>query len=221
MLGFVICDAVTSCASIGIAFYYSWKLALVLLSTLPVSFIILCFVTRNSDSELWSQKQYLQRASTYAVAAINGIDLVAAFGGHDKELSKYGSTLKLAAHHFAVQARCNSIQMGYIAFWSISIFILGFWYGLVLVGQGVPPGHIVTTFYAILTAFQGVEAFASHWLVLTKGKAAGVFLTSLTTKEQVVDKLAQDVRVTLDECIGDVRLDKVCESLHPLQTLLQ
>lgn len=216
MLGFVICDAVTSCASLGIALYYSWKLALVLLSTLPVSFLILCIVTRDLDSELWSQTQYLQRASTYAAAAINGIDLVAAFGGHGKELSKYGSTLMLAARHFSAQARCNSIQMGYIAFWSISIFVLGFWYGLVLVGQGISPGHIVTTFYAILTAFQGVEAFAGHWLVLFKGKSAGSFLTNLRRTEQNVDlKSVQDFIVTLGECIGDVRLDKVCVSVAP------
>ncbi|KID63921.1 ABC a-pheromone efflux pump AtrD, partial [Metarhizium hybridum] len=207
VLGFIISDIITSCSSLAIALYYSWKLALVLLTTLPVSFIILCIVTRNVDAEIWLQKQHLQKASTSAAAAVNGIDLVTVYSGHDREVSKYALALKNAARHFLIQVRCNSIQAGYIAFWSISVFVLGFWYGLVLVEQGMPPGNVVTTFYAILTAFQGIEALVGHhWLVLLKGKGAVCFLSGLAKSE---GSLEAPSAKNHQEIIGDVRLERV------------
>ncbi|KJK78397.1 hypothetical protein H634G_06570 [Metarhizium anisopliae BRIP 53293] len=206
VLGFIISDIITSCSSIAIALYYSWKLALVLLTTLPVSFIILCIVTRNVDAEIWLQKQHLQKASTSAAAAVNGIDLVTVYSGHDREVSKYVLALKNAAGHFLIQVRCNSIQAGYIAFWSISVFVLGFWYGLVLVEQGMPPGNVVTTFYAILTAFQGIEALVGHWLVLLKGRGAVCFLSGLAKSE---GSLEAPSAKNHQEIIGDVRLERV------------
>jgi ATP-binding cassette subfamily B (MDR/TAP) protein 1 len=211
VLGFIFCDAVTTCASLVVALYFSWRLALVLLATLPVSFVILALVARNLDSAVWKQKQYLQKASTLAAAAFNGIDLVTVFGGCDTEVSKYASALRLAARHFLAQVQSNSIQRGYVAFWSISIFVLGFWYGLVLVQQGTSPGNIITTFHAILTAFQCAESFARHWLILSKGKGAGHFLANLARLEPTFDDHSgEDVENPVDECNGDVRLDKVC-----------
>ncbi|TWU77474.1 hypothetical protein ED733_006993 [Metarhizium rileyi] len=210
VLGFILCDLITSCVSFGIAVYYSWKLALVLLTTLPVSFVILCAVMHKVDTEVGLQKQYLQKASTLAAAAVKGIDLVTVFAGHDREVTKYASALSLASRHFLCQVRCNSIQMGYIAFWSISIFILGFWYGLVLVKQGLPAGNVVTTFHSILTAFQGIEALSSHWLALSKGKGAAYFLTSLTSSEQIFQSpTAEDHETKIGELNGEIRLEKV------------
>ncbi|KHN95446.1 ABC a-pheromone efflux pump AtrD [Metarhizium album ARSEF 1941] len=208
VLGFVITDMITSFVSLAIALYYSWKLAMVLLTTLPVSFIILSIVTRNVDTEMWLQKQHLQKASTSAAAAVNGIDIVTVYAGHDREVSRYASALKLAARHFLIQARCNSIQAGYIAFWSISVFVLGFWYGLVLVEEGISPGSVVTTFHAIVTAFQGIESLVGHWLVLSKGKSAVHFLSSLTKFE---GSFEAPCTKNHREIIGDVRLEKVAQ----------
>ncbi|EFY91496.1 ABC a-pheromone efflux pump AtrD [Metarhizium acridum CQMa 102] len=171
-----------------------------------VSFIILCIVTRNVDAEIRLQKQHLQKASTSAAAAVNGIDLVTIYAGHDREVSKYALALKSAARHFLIQVRCNSIQTGYIAFWSISVFVLGFWYGLVLVEKGMSPGNVVTTFYAILTAFQGIEALVGHWLVLLKGKGAVYFLSDLAKSEGSFEAPSAKNH---QEFIGDVRLEKV------------
>ncbi|KAG6002325.1 hypothetical protein E4U21_003240 [Claviceps maximensis] len=211
VLGLLICDTITSCASLGIAFFYSWKLTLVLLSTLPLSFLTLALAARNLDSEILQQKQCLQNASTIAASSLNGIDIVSVFSGFSREKNKYGRALRLAARHFLAQASCNSLQMACAAFWSIMIFVLGFWYGLALVEQGLSPGHAVTTFYAVLTAFHGVESFTSHWLVCSKGKSAAQFLRHLAQAEKKSNDIPVPAKgsTALHACAGNIQLNQV------------
>lgn len=116
-----------------------------------------------------------------------------------------------------VQCRCNSIQMGYIAFWVVSMFVLGFWYGIVLVRDGLPPGHVVTTFYATLAAFQCIEALVPHWLVLSKELSAGSFLSTVaigpeSSKREAHAKMTSRA-IRLEHCVGDVHFARVC--FHP------
>ncbi|QUC18991.1 uncharacterized protein UV8b_03232 [Ustilaginoidea virens] len=194
VLGFLICDLITACASIGIALYFSWKLALVLLSTLPISSIVLGLIMRNLDSAITSQKQFLQQASTFAAASLRGIDLVRVFTGFDIEKVKYRSALTLASKHFFKQARSTALQMGYVAFWSIAIFVLGFC----------------------------VEALAGHWLVLSKGKSAAAFLLDLVRNEDWLESFAHR-NTPPPQILGDVWLDQVnfAYASNPATNILQ
>ncbi|KAG6119393.1 hypothetical protein E4U13_007770 [Claviceps humidiphila] len=152
----------------------------------------------------------INTASSVAASSLSGIDIVQVFSGSGREKRLYGRALRLAARHFVAQARCNSIQRGYVAFWSMSIFVLGFWYGLGLIEQGLSPGYVVTTFFAVITALHGFESFASHWLVLSKGKSAAQFLRNLARPEQVSDASGRyEGHVELHTCAGNLQLDQV------------
>ncbi|ODA79545.1 hypothetical protein RJ55_05139 [Drechmeria coniospora] len=205
VFGFLVCDMATACASLAIAFYYSWKLTLVLLSTLPVSFIILALATRQLEPAIQAQRIYLATASKLATASINAIDIVKVFDGLGHDMRQYSIALQLAARRYLVQARCNSVQIGYVGFWVVFMFVVGFWYGIVLVNDGLPPGHVVTTFYSALAAFQGIEALVPNWLVLSKGKAAGASL-SIMTSDSSQPSLEQYGSIWLENCVGHVKL---------------
>ncbi|PFH62328.1 hypothetical protein XA68_14055 [Ophiocordyceps unilateralis] len=207
VLGFLVCDMLVSCASLTVAMFYSWKLTLVLLATLPPSIMALSLATRQLDSAIQSQKACLERATKLARASLAAIDVVKVFNGSNRELRQYRDALGLARAHYLVQARCNSVQMGYIAFWVVSLFIIGFWYGVVLVRDGLSPGHVVTTFYSTLAAFQAAEALGSNWLILSKGVAAGSFLSGIVQDEKPVE--ADGRRFRLEHCVGDVQFTDV------------
>ncbi|POR33822.1 Alpha-factor-transporting ATPase [Tolypocladium paradoxum] len=209
VFGFLVCDTATSLASLAMALYYSWKMTLVLLATLPVSLIALSLATRRLEPAIRGQQAYLETTSKLTTASITAIDLVKVFNGLDNELRQYCHAAKLAARHYMVQAQCNSIQMGYIAFWVISMFVVGFWYGIVLVKDGLPPGHVLTTFYATLAALQGIEALVPHWLVLSKGMFAGSFLSSIARSEPPITGSGIHGAARPQNCLGDVRLTNV------------
>ncbi len=210
VLGLLVADTLTALASLGIAFHYSWKLTLVLLSTLPVSAIVLTLANKRLDPAIQSQRRDLATSSKYVTAAISAIDMVKVFNGYEHESHQYFGAIQEAAKHYMVQAQCISVQMGYVAFWVVGIFVVGFWYGLVLVDDGISAGSILTTFYSTLACFQGIEALMPHWLVIVKGMSAGAFLTALTTSSDGLKKTRRmgcTVRPTC--CFGNIKLSNV------------
>ncbi|KAI0844355.1 P-loop containing nucleoside triphosphate hydrolase protein [Daldinia vernicosa] len=77
-------------------------------------------------------------------------------------------------------ARASAWQVGYIRLWLDGIFVLGFYYGAVLVNQGLNPGSVVTTFYAALGALQAIYTIAPTYISLARGMAAGQALYSIS-----------------------------------------
>ncbi|RKK93787.1 ABC transporter B family member 6 [Fusarium oxysporum] len=211
VLGLLVGDIITSIASLGIALYYSWKLTLVLLATLPISAIVLSLATKRLEPAIQAQKRELEVASKFAVASITAIDLVKVFNGYDQEVWQYYPAAKAAAKQYLIQAQCNALQMGYVAFWVVAMFVVGFWYGVVLVNNdGLAAGSVLTTFYATLAAFQGIEALMPQWLVLAKGMSAGSFLSSITRNVrdgEMVKPMTGTLRPL--SCSGDIELKNV------------
>ena len=193
----------------GIALYHSWKLTLVLLATLPVSAIILSLVTRKLEPAIQAHRRHLATASKHATASITAIDLVKVFNGHEQELWHYYRAIQQAAKQYLIQALINSFQIGWVAFWIIAMFVVGFWYGVVLVEEGLSPGSILTTFYATLSSFQGIEALMPHWLVIAKGMSAGAFLKAVTVTSEGGRKRKTERTVRPQTCSGDVELSNV------------
>lgn len=150
-------------------------------------------------------------ASKFAVASVTAIDLVKVFNGYDQEVFQYYPAAKAAAKQYLIQAQCNALQMGYVAFWVVSMFVVGFWYGVVLVNNdGLAAGSVLTTFYATLAAFQGIEALMPQWLVLAKGMSASGFLSSITRNVRN-GKFLKPITGTIQplSCSGDIELKNV------------
>lgn len=166
-------DIVVSLACIILSFYMSWKLTLALLATLPVSFFILAWISRPLEPAIRAQKSHLTEASKFTNSSFTGIDLVKVYNGFNQEVWQYTKAIRASMAQYLIQARCNSMQMGYAKFWIVSLFVVGFWYGIVLVDRGASAFQILTTFYATLTALQGIENLMPQWLVLAKGMSAG------------------------------------------------
>lgn len=161
-----------------------------------------------------AQRKDLAKASQNATASITAIDLVKVFRGYDHELWQYYQAITRAAKCYITQTACNSFQIGYVSFWVVAMFVVGFAFGVVLVDKdGLAPGAVVTTFYATLSSIQGVEALMPHWLVMSKGMAAGGFLSAMT-RQLRGKKQAKRItgRIKPEHCIGDVEVRNV--SLH-------
>ncbi|UKZ64899.1 uncharacterized protein TrAtP1_006106 [Trichoderma atroviride] len=206
VFGFLVTDCIVSIVSLSIAFYYSWKLTLVLLATLPISLILLSLATRRLEPAIQAQKRDLETASKFATSSIKAIEIVKIFNGFDRELRQYHDAIMLASKQYLIQAQCNCFQMGYVAFWVVGIFVAGFWYGSILVDQGLSPGQVITTFFSILSAFQGIGALLPQWLVLSKGMFAGAFLSSLSTACDDEAAKENGGQIRPNSCTGNVDL---------------
>lgn len=210
-LGFFIEDTVAALAALGIAFYYSWNLTLVILAFVPLTVTLLAAITRKLQPAIEMQKRDLSEASKYSNTAIKEVDTVKVFNGQDQEIWQYACAIKKAAKSYMVQVNANSLQMGITRFVTTAMFVVGFWYGIVLVRQGLGPGSVLTTFYSCLMATQAAEALLPQWLVLSKGMSAGKTLRNILIQLQagrIMSKITGTLKPTT--CQGDVEVSKVC-----------
>ena len=209
-LGSLSMDIATAVGNIIVAFYFSWKLTLVILATVPVSLAALDALGRNLKSAIRAHKAELARASKYAAAALASIDLVKAFNGVDLESWKYMRSTRDMVQHYLVQVRAHAAQLGYTKFWVECIFVLGFYYGVVLVHEGASPGHVLTTFYAALAALQAAEAFVPKYLLLVRGMSAGLELRRVTEDFQDGRKIRRRTGILKPStCAGDIEINNV------------
>ncbi|KAJ2980133.1 hypothetical protein NUW58_g7028 [Xylaria curta] len=209
-LGSLTSDIATSIANLIVALLIAWKLTLVLLASVPVSVVVLHLLSRPVQPAIHAQKQELSRASKYALSAISAIDLVKVFNGIDHETWQYLTVVRRSMQKYLIQARANACQLGYVKFWIDSLFVVGFYYGAVLVDQGLSPGNVLTTFYAALAALQAIEAFVPFYLVLVKGMSAAQVLRSIAHNIEGGRKIHLMTGGYIpSECIGDVEMRNI------------
>ncbi|KAK3376904.1 P-loop containing nucleoside triphosphate hydrolase protein [Lasiosphaeria ovina] len=223
-LGFLVCDVFVFTACLIVAFYYSYRLTLVMLATGVPSALILWLVSRFLDPAIEAQKRELAQATKHAAAATTAIDLVKVYNGADHEAFRFMAAIRRSARYYARQVLCNCAQMAYIKLWMIMLFVVGFYFAVVLVSwHQITPGDALTTFYAALIAFQSIEALGPQWLVLAKGMAAGMLLETLVSElqgGQQVDKITGLRRPAT--CFGDVQMENVSFAYptNPTKTVL-
>ncbi|KAI1124078.1 P-loop containing nucleoside triphosphate hydrolase protein [Nemania abortiva] len=209
-LGSLASDTAASIANLVVALYTAWKLTLVLLATLPLSALVVQILSRRVKPAIRDQKQELSRASKYASSAVAAIDLVKVFNGVDHETWQYLDAIRRSTQQYLIQARASAYQLGYVKFWIDSLFVVGFYYGAVLVDQGLSPGSVLTTFYAALAALHAIESFVPFYLVLAKGVSAAQGLRSAINSMENGRKIHPMTGGYIPrDCIGDVEMRNI------------
>jgi ATP-binding cassette subfamily B (MDR/TAP) protein 1 len=176
--------------------YYSWRLTLVILASIPVLVLLTSLATRKLEVAVEKQKYELNRASKYAITAIAHADTIKAYNAQDEEVWQFQGVIKKAACWYLAQANAMAVQWGITRFFMIAIFIQGFWFGLTLVNQEVNAGTILTTFYSVLMAVQAIEALIPQWIIqmeVKNGRKVTKMIGALTPTTCYGDIKFQDV----------------------------
>ncbi|KAF1913806.1 P-loop containing nucleoside triphosphate hydrolase protein [Ampelomyces quisqualis] len=197
--------------ALGVAFFYSWNLTLVILCTVPLIYLVQSFIAHRLSIRANEQAVKLQSALKYIANAIQSIETVKCFNGEQYELHMFTKITGMAASIYMRVANLRSLQIGVMQFFTLSVFVQGFWYGTHLVKSGDRNvGQVITTFWAALMAIQGITGFLPQFIVLQKGKMAGAHLRLL------MDQISSnDQRHEMDgdwkpkRCSGDIEFRQV------------
>ncbi|KAG9187631.1 ATP-binding cassette, subfamily B (MDR/TAP), member 1 [Alternaria panax] len=197
--------------SLGVAFYCSWNLTLVVLCTTPVLYLVQSWVASRLSLRTQEQAEKLQSALKYITTAVTSIETVKCFNGEQYELHVFSSIITLAANLYRCVANLRSMQIGIMQFFTLSVFVQGFWYGSHLVDMGDnTPGEVFTAFWAVLMAMSGMTQIMPQLIVLHKGKTAGAKLSLLmkhmSTNDQQLESQGQ---MRPARCVGDIEFRKV------------
>ena len=210
-LGFAVQDGVITLAALGLAFYYSWSLTLVTLSTVPILVIALAWNSARMQPDIEAQAEELTKASKMVNSAISAIETVKCLNGQDLERWQYKKAVKRAAGYYLRQAQANALQIGGLSVITLGMFVQGFWFGSHLVNTGQKsPGEILTAFWACLMATQAFEQIQPEAIVLEKGRAAGATLWSILDQLEFGLQIARMSGRTVPlVCAGDIEVRNV------------
>ncbi|EPS42062.1 hypothetical protein H072_3819 [Dactylellina haptotyla CBS 200.50] len=213
-LGLVLQSAVTACACLGVAFYFSWKLTLVCLAGTPIAALAVWFFSNHIERWIDLQSLALGSANQSISRAVKGIDTVKYFSGQEWESNLYKTAIKaagLAYHRIAFHA---ALQNGILRFLTLMMFVQGFWYATTLVAPDTPQDEVagyITTFWACLMAGQQIETVLPLVIFLEKGKVAASNLRRLAAPDVEYDILKRE-GARPKKCDGFISFDKLSVS---------
>jgi len=179
-LGDAVQCLVQTLGALTVAFYSSWKLTLVVVCSAPVMYLVMAVLSNQLSKRAQEQSNILQQALKFLMNALRNIETVKCFNGERLELQRYGNKIAWAGRLYKKQANIRSLQLGSMQFFTLSVFVQGFWYASHLIINGERnTGQVITTFWAAMMAVSGVVEFLPQYIVIQKGKVAGARLRLL------------------------------------------
>jgi ATP-binding cassette, subfamily B (MDR/TAP), member 1 len=112
-------------AGLGLALRTNWKLALVVLSTIPVIAIGATVISCGLQSDIDRQNAELTAATKIAGNCITNIATVKCFTTQEEEGSAYTSAVKRAAVSTVKQSFKSSLQLGFVRFATTAMYVQG------------------------------------------------------------------------------------------------
>ncbi|CAM9185623.1 unnamed protein product, partial [Chrysoparadoxa australica] len=221
-------------AGFGVGFSVCWRIALVMLSVVPVILLAMaCIVGRVRVITTKCQREVAAGGSV-AKEVLSGIKMVKAFTGEVGEIDRYGSILDGAASlaiaggegYQRVLSSWLSAGMGAMMFMMFSTYAAGMLYGAHLIardetqqctGDGcITPGDVLTVFWGILQGAVAVTRSGPSLSAIAKAQGAAADL--FATIERVPP---QDRGLTPKSCAGEICFEDVYFSYpsHPTPVL--
>ena len=202
---------VQTLGALGVAFYSSWSLTLVIIASVPIMYGVTAYLSGLLAKRAHQQSDVLRKALKYLTNALRNIETVKCFNGERYELQRYGSVIAWAGTLYNKQANFRALQLGAMQFLTLSVFFQGFWYGSYQIFEGrLDSNQVITTFWAGMMAVQGVTAFLPQFIVLQKGRVAGlrlrVLVAQLSGATATLETLGHLVPAT---CEGNIEFQNV------------
>ncbi|RDW81334.1 ABC transporter ATP-binding protein [Aspergillus mulundensis] len=193
-------------ACLGLAFYTSWNLTLVIIAGIPIAMMIVPYLSSKINARIESQQNELKAASKVVNSSVVSIDAVKCLNAQGLEQEKFGRRVDKAASHYIKIANLNAIQITAMRFMMFAMFVQGFWYGSYLVTSGkLGAGDVVRTFWTCSAAAQAIESMMPHLLILEKGKvAASALKKSLSSGSEESSSEEMRGRLHPKHCNGNI-----------------
>ena len=174
-------------------------------------YIVQLFLSKKMESRANDQADQLQNALKFATNAISSIETVKCFNGERTELNTFTKLTALSAELYKRVANIRSIQIGVIEFFTLCVFVQGFWYGSYLITNGdIEVGEVITTFWAALLAIANTTGFLPQLIVMQKGKMSGAKLRVLMDKISINNELHESLGEEKPlQCLGQLEFKNV------------
>ena len=124
-LGLTIACVFQALAGLGLALRTNWKVALVVLSAIPVIAVGAALISRGLQANIDRQTEELSAATKIASNCVRNIVTVKCFNTQEQETASYTSAIGRAAAFAFKQAYSSALQIGFVRFAMTAMFVQG------------------------------------------------------------------------------------------------
>ncbi|CAH1955053.1 unnamed protein product [Acanthoscelides obtectus] len=201
--------------SLVIALIKGWELALICLTSLPVSVIVFGLIAWLTTKLAQKELDAYGAAAAIAEEVLSSIKTVVAFSGRHKEMMRYNSQLTFARKNNIKRSMLQGLAWGSLWLIIYSSYALAFWYGvkLILEEKGSPhPTYtieiMITVFFSVMTGSMNFGMASPYIEAFSIAKAAGGKVFSVIDNEPVIN-LSKDKGQQLENLKGNITFKNV------------
>eukprot|EP00050_Salpingoeca_kvevrii_P021441 m.110711 g.110711 ORF g.110711 m.110711 type:complete len:1270 (+) comp9345_c0_seq1:206-4015(+) len=194
---------------LGIALFFSWKLALVVIAASPI--IVACFASFFTIAGTFATRQsaIYERAGIIAKETLHLLRVVMSFGTYDKEIARYHKQIERAHTDGVKSGSYLGLALGLPDFGVFLLFALCYWYGGSLVrDDGLDGGDILIVMFSALMGLIGAGQAASMYKTFDQAKLAARPIYAVINRKPVIDNLSEEGERP-SELRGDITFDNV------------
>ncbi|KAK9877123.1 hypothetical protein WA026_016869 [Henosepilachna vigintioctopunctata] len=205
----------TFIASILLAFFKGWELALVCLTSLPMSLICIGVTSLLSTKLARKESDAYGSAGAIAEEVLGTIRTVFAFNGEKKEEDRYDENLIFARKNNIFRSSMSAIGFGLLWFVIYASYALAFWYGVKLIIEErndpdptYTPGNMITIFFSVMSASMNFGIASTYVEVFAKAKASGGKIFAVIDNIPVIN-LSRDKGTKLQNMKANIEFKNV------------
>jgi ABC-type bacteriocin/lantibiotic exporter with double-glycine peptidase domain len=197
VLAEVLRGILTLLIGIGLIFFISPKLTLLMLAVVPVLIILAVGFSRRIRRVARQTQDQLADSNTIVQETLLGISNVKAFSNEWYEIGRYGKSLQHAVKLAIRNGKNRGLLTSFLIFGTFGAIVLVVWYGTGLMQTGILSFGDITAF-VVYTAFVGgtMAGFAELYSQLQKTMGATQRVRELLRAEP---EAVEDHEVVLDE----------------------
>lgn len=169
----------TFVASLVIALTRGWELALICLTSLPLSLIAVGLIFFLSTKLSKNELDAYASAGSIAEEVLTSIRTVVAFGGQLLEKKRYDDNLDIARKNNIKRSFFEALGFAVLWFFIYASYGLAFWYGVGLVLSDDPryssynAGNMITVFFSVMAGSMSFGVASPFIEAFSMAKAAG------------------------------------------------
>ncbi|XP_072109854.1 ATP-dependent translocase ABCB1 isoform X1 [Mobula birostris] len=199
----------TFIAGFAIGFIKGWKLALVILAVSPVLGICAIIWSKILTSYTKQEQDAYAKAGAVAEEALSAIRTVVAFGGQNKEITRYLKNLVEGQNLGIRKAISSNVALGSTFLIIYGTYALAFWYGSTLVlDESYTIGKVLTVFFAVLIGAFSIGQTSPHIEAFASARGAAQKIYKIMDQEPLIDSFSESGH-KLNQIKGDVEFSNV------------
>ncbi|AOA63850.1 Plasma membrane ATP-binding cassette transporter required for the export of a-factor [Komagataella phaffii CBS 7435] len=155
------------------SFIYSWSLTFVIISTLPVMFIVVMFMSRTLTKHTTRENDESSYAAKIVDWVVRSPIIPKICNAQTIEYEKFKDRASRSMNASNKALVTNALNLGALKFLTLMMFVQGFWYGSTMVRNGrLSAGDVVTCFGSSLMLAQTISGLSEQIIVFQEAIVA-------------------------------------------------